>query len=111
MPCYRCGQGTVLLAQRSWHRHTLPCTASCADAVAADTLAPLCARYLNSFSKSAPLASHVTLSMTRDLPLVVEFAMSDMGHLRFYLAPKIEEGEEEGGEGGGGEGAAEENAV
>lgn len=64
-------------------------------------------RYLNSFSKSAPLASHVTLSMTRDLPLVVEFAMSDMGHLRFYLAPKIEEEEEEAEEGaaagGGGE--------
>ncbi len=62
-----------------------------------------CCRYLNSFSKSAPLASHVKLSMTRDLPLVAEFAISDMGHLRFYLAPKIvEEGEEgaAGGEGG-----------
>eukprot|EP00879_Flechtneria_rotunda_P031106 GHRR01033953.1.p1 GENE.GHRR01033953.1~~GHRR01033953.1.p1 ORF type:complete len:149 (+),score=52.36 GHRR01033953.1:366-812(+) len=53
-------------------------------------------RYLNSFAKATPLSSHVTLSMARDLPVMVDFAISDMGHLRFYLAPKIEDEDMEG---------------
>ncbi|XP_062510387.1 proliferating cell nuclear antigen-like [Corticium candelabrum] len=48
-------------------------------------------RYLNFFTKATPLANHVTLSMSKDVPLVVEYLMGDMGHIRFYLAPKIEE--------------------
>lgn len=39
-------------------------------------------RYLNSFAKAASLASQVQLSMTKDLPVVVEFTISDMGHLK-----------------------------
>jgi hypothetical protein len=53
-------------------------------------------RYLTSFSKATPLATHVTLSMTRELPIMVEYAIQDMGHLRFYLAPKIEDEDMEG---------------
>lgn len=53
-------------------------------------------RYLTSFSKATPLATHVTLSMTRELPVMVEYAMTDMGYLRYYLAPKIEDEEMEG---------------
>ncbi|WIA19744.1 hypothetical protein OEZ85_005664 [Tetradesmus obliquus] len=53
-------------------------------------------RYLNSFAKATPLASHVSLSMARDLPVMVDYQISDMGHLRFYLAPKIED--EDGGD-------------
>jgi proliferating cell nuclear antigen len=53
-------------------------------------------RYLNSFAKATPLSSVVTLKMSADVPLVVEYAISnteekEMGHIRFYLAPKIEE--------------------
>ena len=55
-------------------------------------------RYLNSFAKATPLSSMVTLKMSPDVPLVVEYAIQtsddapkDMGHIRFYLAPKIEE--------------------
>jgi len=53
-------------------------------------------RYLNSFAKATPLSSVVTLKMSADVPLVVEYPISnsedkEMGHLRFYLAPKIEE--------------------
>ncbi|WIA10126.1 hypothetical protein OEZ86_000290 [Tetradesmus obliquus] len=55
-------------------------------------------RYLNSFAKAASLASQVQLSMTKDLPVVVEFTISDMGHLKFYLAPKIDEDEDMGDE-------------
>jgi hypothetical protein len=39
-------------------------------------------RYLNSFAKAASLASQVQLSMTKELPVVVEFTISDMGHLK-----------------------------
>ena len=40
--------------------------------------------------------TQVTLSMSRELPVVVEYRMADMGHIRFYLAPKIEDEEEVG---------------
>ena len=48
-------------------------------------------RYLNSFAKATPLAPSVTLSMSKDLPIVVNYAMADVGHIAFYLAPKIED--------------------
>jgi len=55
-------------------------------------------RYLNFFAKATPLSSHVTLKMSPDVPLVVEYKIAggegDMGHVRFYLAPKIEEEDE-----------------
>jgi len=51
-------------------------------------------RYLNFFAKATPLSSTVSLKMSPDVPLVVEYAIEDMGHIRFYLAPKIEEEEE-----------------
>ena len=52
-------------------------------------------RYLNSFAKATPLAKSVSLKMSPDVPLVVEYQMEeDMGHIRYYLAPKIDEEEE-----------------
>eukprot|EP00775_Hariotina_reticulata_P012575 gene12575-12705_t len=53
-------------------------------------------RYLNSFSKATPLSSHVSLSLARDLPVMVDYQISDMGSLKFYLAPKIEDEDMEG---------------
>lgn len=52
-------------------------------------------RYLNSFAKATPLSPTVTLSMSKELPVVVEYRIADMGHVRFYLAPKIEDEEME----------------
>lgn len=54
-------------------------------------------RYMNSFAKATPLASQVTVSLSSELPVVVEYKIAEMGYLRFYLAPKIEEDEEMGG--------------
>lgn len=54
-------------------------------------------RYLNMFAKATPLSPYVTLSMSPDVPLVVEYKIEKKGHLRYYLAPKIED-EEEGGD-------------
>jgi len=51
-------------------------------------------RYLNSFAKATPLSKFVILKLSPDVPLVVEYPIDNLGHLRFYLAPKIEEEEE-----------------
>ena len=52
-------------------------------------------RYMNSFTKATPLSETVTISLSSELPVVVEYKISDMGYIRFYLAPKIEDEEEE----------------
>ncbi|XP_030540424.2 proliferating cell nuclear antigen-like [Rhodamnia argentea] len=51
-------------------------------------------RYMNSFTKATPLANQVTISLSSDLPGVVEYKIAEMGYVRFYLAPKLEEEEE-----------------
>jgi proliferating cell nuclear antigen len=48
-------------------------------------------RYLNFFTKATPLATQVSLSFSKDVPLLVEYKIADIGYLKFYLAPKIEE--------------------
>lgn len=48
-------------------------------------------RYLNFFCKSTPLCDQVTLSMSPEVPLVVEYKIGENGYVRFYLAPKIDE--------------------
>jgi len=48
-------------------------------------------RYLNSFTKATSLSNQVVLSMSKEVPLVVEYRIADAGHLKFYLAPKIED--------------------
>lgn len=48
-------------------------------------------RYLNSFAKASGLSEKVQLSMSPDVPLVVEFKVTDIGYIRYYLAPKIED--------------------
>lgn len=52
-------------------------------------------RYMNSFTKATPLSETVTISLSSELPVVVEYKIADMGYIRFYLAPKIEEDDEE----------------
>lgn len=46
-------------------------------------------RYLNSFTKATPLSNMVTICMSKELPVVIEYRIADMGHISFYLAPKI----------------------
>ncbi|EMR11744.1 proliferating cell nuclear antigen [Pneumocystis murina B123] len=47
-------------------------------------------KYLVNFTKATPLADTVILSMSNEVPLMVEYKMEG-GYLRFYLAPKINE--------------------
>jgi len=48
-------------------------------------------RYLNFFTKATPLSNSVSLSFSNDVPLLVEYKIADIGYLKFYLAPKIDE--------------------
>lgn len=65
-------------------------------------------RYLNFFTKATPLSPLVRLSLKTDQPLgewscdrnyvscdhidtVVEYRIEEFGHIRYYLAPKVEE--------------------
>lgn len=48
-------------------------------------------RYLTLFTKATALGPTVTLSMSPDIPIVVEYPVDTMGHIRYYLAPKIDE--------------------
>lgn len=48
-------------------------------------------RYLNFFTKATPLSKSVSLSMSPEVPLVVEYKIENLGHVRYFLAPKIED--------------------
>merc|ERR1712216_885649 len=50
-------------------------------------------RYLNFFTKATPMSEQVTLSLSKEVPLAVEYSVGEMGHLRYYLAPKVDEDE------------------
>ena len=41
-------------------------------------------RYLNMFTKASCLASQVSLSMSPDVPLVVEYNIGEIGHVRYF---------------------------
>jgi hypothetical protein len=45
-------------------------------------------KYLSNFAKSAPLSREVSLHMSNDVPLLVQFDF-EQGTLQFFLAPKV----------------------
>jgi proliferating cell nuclear antigen len=47
-------------------------------------------RYLNNFAKASSVSDGVTLMLNDEVPLVVEYRVGELGHLRFFLAPKAE---------------------
>ncbi|KAJ3110416.1 hypothetical protein HDU96_006635 [Phlyctochytrium bullatum] len=52
-------------------------------------------KYLNNFTKATPLSDSVTISMTDDVPVMIEYNVGggDIGYIRYYLAPKITDAE------------------
>lgn len=59
-------------------------------------------KYLNLFTKAAPMSDSVTLCIQDGNPLAIEFSLPDeLGFVRYFLAPKIDQDddEEEGEEG------------
>ncbi|GMH57214.1 hypothetical protein TrVE_jg11566 [Triparma verrucosa] len=51
-------------------------------------------RYLNFFTKATNLGPSVVISMSPDVPVVVEYPIEQIGHIKYYLAPKIDDAEE-----------------
>jgi len=50
-------------------------------------------RYLNFFTKATSLGPSVILSMSPDVPIVVEYPIEETGHIKYFLAPKIDDDE------------------
>jgi len=48
-------------------------------------------RYLQNFTKATPLSKEVTLRLTPEIPLLIEYTIDELGYIRYYLAPKIDE--------------------
>ena len=48
-------------------------------------------RYLNMFNKASTLCNYVKLMLAAETPLVVEYEIENLGSLKYYLAPKINE--------------------
>lgn len=48
-------------------------------------------RYLQFFTKATNLTDQVIINMSPDVPVVVEYPIADFGHVKYYLAPKIDE--------------------
>ena len=48
-------------------------------------------RYLNMFTKASSLSQQVSLYLSVEFPLMVEYKIDNLGVLRFYLAPRIPE--------------------
>jgi len=46
---------------------------------------------LCAFTKATPLSTCVSFSMSDDVPLAVEYTVEELGYIRYYLAPKIED--------------------
>lgn len=48
-------------------------------------------RYFTIFSKAGVLSNRVVLKLAPDAPCQIHFEIEGLGHLRYYLAPKVEE--------------------
>ena len=46
-------------------------------------------KYLVNFCKASGLSSRVKLCLSSEVPLLVEYALTNNSYLRFYLAPKV----------------------
>lgn len=82
------GKGTIMLKH-----HTAVDKEE--EAVVIDMQAPVelnfALRYLTLFTKATALGPTVTISMSPDVPIVVQYPIENMGSVSFYLAPKIDE--------------------
>lgn len=59
-------------------------------------------KYLNMFTKAVPISDFVTLCVQDGNPLAIEFSLpSENGFVRYFLAPKIDQGSDDEEDGGG----------
>jgi proliferating cell nuclear antigen len=50
-------------------------------------------KYLQNFTKATPLSSRVHLGLSSDVPVLTEYKVENVGYIRYYLAPKMDEEE------------------
>lgn len=50
-------------------------------------------RFMGIFAKGSTLSERVTLKFARDSPCMVEYGIDNVGYLRYYLAPKLDDSE------------------
>ena len=50
-------------------------------------------KFLLNFCKATPLSKSVTLHLSTEVPMLVEYKVSDTGYVRYYLAPKMNDDE------------------
>lgn len=48
-------------------------------------------RFMNIFAKGSTLSDRVTLKFAQERPCLVEYGIDNVGYLRYYLAPKVDE--------------------
>lgn len=48
-------------------------------------------RFMGIFAKGSTLSERVTLKFAKDSPCMVEYGIDNVGYLRYYLAPKVDE--------------------
>ncbi|KAI8978073.1 proliferating cell nuclear antigen [Pilobolus umbonatus] len=46
-------------------------------------------KYLVNFTKATSLSPRVSLNLSKDVPLLVDYKLDTVGYVRYYLAPKI----------------------
>ena len=51
-------------------------------------------RYLNMFTKASSIGHQVNLFLSKEFPLMVQYKLAELGVLKFYLAPRISENDE-----------------
>lgn len=48
-------------------------------------------RYLTYFTKATALAERVMLTLTHDSPIIAQYDIPNLGYIRYFLAPKVDE--------------------
>ena len=51
-------------------------------------------RYLNMFTKASSIEHQVILFLSKEYPLIVQYKLAELGVLKFYLAPRISDNDE-----------------
>jgi len=83
------GNGTILL-RPSTEYDAKPEEVTTVDAAKPVSLS-FGVKFLNLFTKATALSGVVRLSMTEGEPIAIEYPIEELGYVRYYLAPKIEE--------------------
>jgi len=52
-------------------------------------------QYLKKFTAAGPLSRDVTVSLSADVPMVIAYEVENFGHLKYFLAPKIDDDDDE----------------